>query len=134
MKGRCACGRVTLELPRRPDYINICNCGLCRPTGTACGYYAPDELTVSGETREFQRDDLDDVWLIQHFCPDCGSATHWTPTERAPPGRIGVNMRLFPQDELSDVEVRYQDGRAVFTADDEFVTTATGRIGDGKAF
>ena len=30
MKGRCACGRVTLELPGRPDYINICNCDFCR--------------------------------------------------------------------------------------------------------
>jgi hypothetical protein len=134
MKGRCACGQVTLALPARPDYINICNCGLCRPTGTACGYYRPEELTLTGEVRGFQRDDLDDVWLTSHFCPNCGSTTHWTPANRAPLDRIGVNMRLFPLDDLEGVPVKYQDGRAVFTEDDEFITTATGHIGDGKAF
>lgn len=134
MKGRCACGEVTLEVPARPDYINICNCGLCRPTGTACGYYKPEELTLTGEVRDFQRDDLEDVWLISHFCPGCGATTHWTPTNRAPRDRIGVNMRLFPQDELEAVPVKYQDGRAVITEEDEFITTATGHIGDGKAF
>lgn len=134
MKGHCACGRVQLELPRKPDYINICNCGLCRPLGTACGYFKPEELTLTGEVRGFQRDDIGDVWLTQHFCPNCGSATHWTPTDRAPPGRIGVNMRLFSQDELAGVTVKYQDGRNVVDENDEFVTTATGIIGDGKAF
>ena len=36
--------------------------------------------------------------------------------------------------ELEGVPVKYQDGRAVFTEDDAFITTATGHIGDGKAF
>ena len=132
--GRCACGQVTLALPRLPEKINICNCGLCRPTGMACGYYRPDEPVIAGETRGFVRSDLSDVWLTLHFCPDCGSATHWTPAEGKAIDRMGVNMRLFPQDDLAGVPVFYQDGRAVIEETDEFTTTATGHIGDGRAF
>ena len=134
MKGSCICGGVTLELPRKPEYINICNCRLCRSTGGAFGYFTPGELTLAGETTSFQRDDLPEAWLTLHFCPRCGSATHWTPTARTAADRIGVNMRLFAQDELGGIEVRYQDGRAVLDETDDFITTATGRIGDGKAF
>lgn len=134
MKGGCVCGGVTFVLPRRPDYINICNCRLCRSTGGAFGYFAPEELTVTGETKGFQRDDLPDIWLTLHFCPRCGSATHWSPTGRTDLGRIGVNMRLFSQEDLDGIEVRYQDGRGVIDETDEFVTTATGTFGDGKAF
>lgn len=134
MKGSCICGGVTLGLPRRPDYINICNCRLCRSTGGAYGYFKPEELTIAGETRGFERDDLPEVWLTMHFCPTCGSATHWTPSGKTELGRIGVNMRLFAQDELEGIEVRYQDGRNVIDESDDFITTATGAIGDGKAF
>lgn len=134
MKGSCICGGVTLALPRKPDYINICNCRLCRSTGGAYGYFKPEELTIAGETRGFERDDLPEVWLTMHFCPTCGSATHWTPSGKTELGRIGVNMRLFAQDELEGIEVRYQDGRGVIDESDDFITTATGAIGDGKAF
>ena len=134
MKGSCICGGVTLGLPRRPDYINICNCRLCRSTGGAYGYFKPEELTIAGETRGFERDDLPEVWLTMHFCPTCGSATLWTPSGKTELGRIGVNMRLFAQDELEGIEVRYQDGRGVIDESDDFITTATGAIGDGKAF
>ncbi len=134
MKGSCICGGVTLALPRKPDYINICNCRLCRSTGGAYGYFKPEELTIAGETRGFERDDLPEVWLTMHFCPTCGSATHWTPSGKTELGRIGVNMRLFAQDELEGIEVRYQDGRNVIDESDDFITTATGAIGDGKAF
>ena len=98
------------------------------------GYYAPQDLNMTGETKGFQRGDIDNVWLTLHFCSRCGSATHWTPTGRADLDRIGVNMRLFALNELEGIEVRYQDGRAVMSETDEFVTTAIGRIGDGKAF
>lgn len=134
MKGSCVCGGVLVELARKPDYINICNCRLCRSTGGAYGYFAPEEFTIVGETKGFQRGDLPEVWLTMHFCPHCGSATHWTPAGTTEPGRIGVNVRLFPQEELEGIEVRYQDGRGVIDETDEFVTTATGHIGDGKAF
>jgi len=134
MEGRCLCGGVTITLPRPPEYINMCNCRLCRSLGTACGYYGPDDVSVAGELRGFERGDLGTIWITQHFCPICGSATHWSPTGRAPRDRMGVNMRLFAIEDIAGVEVRYVDGRSVESDEDEFLTLAIGHIGDGRAF
>lgn len=134
MKGRCLCGAVTIETAGRPEYVNICNCRMCRCNGTACAYFRPDDVTISGETRGFERTDIGDVWLTSHFCPICGSTTHCTPTKNAPLDRMSVNVRLFPMEQLEGIEVRYQDGQSVESADDEFVTIAIGHMGDGKAF
>ena len=29
MKGTCPCGGVTVTLPRKPEYLNSCDCTLC---------------------------------------------------------------------------------------------------------
>lgn len=132
--GQCLCGQVAVTLSRRPGYINMCNCRLCRATGAAWGYFDRSEVTVTGQTAQFVRSDMDDPWLTIHFCPRCGSTTHYDATPAHPSDRLGVNTRLFAQDALDGVPVTYQDGRAVMTEDDHFVTTGSGTIGDGKAF
>ncbi len=134
MKGSCLCGCVTLALPRSPDYIHLCNCRLCRSSGAAWGYFDPAEVKVDGEVAGYSREDLDDPWLVLHFCPRCGATTHYTASGAHPLDRIGVNTRLFAQDEIDGVGVSYRDGRCVFDEDDEFIETGTGHIGDGKAF
>lgn len=45
-----------------------------------------------------------------------------------------MNGRLFPMNQLEGIEVCYQDGQAAEAGDDEFVTIATGHMGDGKSF
>ncbi len=134
MIGHCLCRRVRIEVPGTPDQIGICNCRLCRSSGAAWGYFDPAEVKVDGEVSDYSREDLDDPWLVLHFCPRCGATTHYTASGAHPLDRIGVNTRLFVQDELDGVEVSYQDGRCVFDEDDEFIETGTGHIGDGKAF
>lgn len=134
MNGECLCRGVCVTVAARPDYINICNCRFCRSSGAAWGYYERAQVTVAGETREFTRDDIDDAWLIKHFCPTCGATTHYSATPQHPSERVGVNMRLFLQDDLAGIEARFEDGRQVDREDDDFVCTAQGRIGDGTAF
>jgi hypothetical protein len=134
VNGGCACGAVRVEVATAPDHVAICNCGLCRPLGAAWAYYAPEHVHVAGSTRTFQRDDIAEPWLTVHFCPNCGTATHYLPTRSARLDRMAVNSRLFREEELDGVPAIWQDGRAVETEHDAFITTGTGRIGDGKAF
>jgi hypothetical protein len=133
LKGECLCRRVSVEVPAAPSYINICNCKFCRKSGAAWAYYDDHTITIVGETRQFIRDDID-AWLVAHFCPTCGATTHYTPTAAHQSERTGVNTRLFEQDLLAGIEVRFQDGRNVVDENDRFVVTATGHIGDGSAF
>ena len=111
MKGSCVCGRVTVETGRAPDYVNFCDCTLCRKIGAAWAYYAPDEVTVSGATTAFARPEFATPACVAHFCPTCGSTTHWSASEHYPPTRMGVNVRLFEEIELQGIEARFPDGR-----------------------
>lgn len=129
MIGQCPCGQVTVEIDEAPDYINICNCGFCRPAGAAWGYFRLAQVKVTGETRTFRRTDLPEPKLDLHFCANCGATTHYINFGQPERDRMAVNTRLFVQDELDGIEVRYLDIRG-----EEMISTADGRIGDGIAF
>ena len=111
---RCHCGRATIRLPRKPDYVNHCNCSLCATTGWRGIYYASDELTIAGEFDEYVREDLSpgETFLKVLRCAHCGNPTHWVPLADPPHKRMGVNARLVDPALLAGVEVREIDGRS----------------------
>ncbi len=110
MKGRCACGAVSVSLTRKPEYINFCNCGLCRRTGGAWSYFQAGEIQVHGPLSDFRRSDIDEVCLTTQFCPGCGSVVRSVPLPAFDEGRVGINMRLFEPDDLEGIETRFPDG------------------------
>jgi hypothetical protein len=111
----CHCGAVRLDVHRRPDFIHECNCSLCSKVGARWSYFSPEEVSIEGHTRSYSRADKQEPGVSVHFCPICGSTTHFrlTPAAVARHGdvQIGVNMRLLGDDELHGVELRFPDGR-----------------------
>ena len=110
MKGTCPCGGVTVTVPGPPEFLNACNCTLCWRLGTLWGYYDPADVTVEGETKAFQRSDIE-VWLDTNFCPTCSAVVSWTAVRELGEPRMGVNMRLFEPQELLGLPVRFPDNR-----------------------
>lgn len=110
MKGRCACGAIVVALARRPEWINRCDCSVCLRLGAAWGYFRPNEVTISGETSRFVRTDVPKAYSTFHFCPACGSTTHWSRLRENQKPQTGINMRLFEPDDLQGIEVRFSDG------------------------
>jgi hypothetical protein len=112
----CHCGQVRIEIPKRPDYINACNCTLCSKAGAQWAYFPPSEVRVEGATKGYSRQDKDDPAVNIHFCTNCGSTTHFvlTPSAIAKFGNVqfGVNMLLADEKDLAGTELRYPDGRA----------------------
>jgi hypothetical protein len=107
---------VTITIPAKPDYVNDCNCTLCRKAGILWGYFDPADVRVDGETERYTRADSEDPSVALHFCGRCGCTTHWTATAAfvrrvGEDNRMGANMRLFPPDVLRGVEIRFPDGR-----------------------
>lgn len=89
---------------------------------------------MEGNTSTYQRDDLGyDPWCEVRFCPRCGTTTHFVVIQPDLKG-IGINMRLFEQDELDGIEMRYYDSRSFSRGGEEAKLTGTGKIGDGCAF
>jgi hypothetical protein len=79
----CHCGRIRIALERRPDFIHECNCTMCSKTGARWGYFHPSEVTVAGSGTGYCREDKDDPNAQLHFCPTCGSTTHFVLTASA---------------------------------------------------
>ena len=112
----CHCGQVRIEIAKRPEFINECNCTLCSKLGARWGYFHPSEVHVAGAASGYSRDDKGDPGAEFHFCAKCGSTTHFTMTPSAVSkfgnSLLGVNMWLADESDLTGVEVRYPDGRA----------------------
>lgn len=112
----CHCGRVTVQIAKRPDFIHECNCTLCQKTGAIWGYFEPAEVTIQGETAGYSRDDKAEAGVAVRFCSKCSATTHFelTDTAIAKFGNtmLGVNMRLADEKYLHGIELRYPDGRS----------------------
>ncbi|HEY3815463.1 MAG TPA: hypothetical protein VGL66_19760 [Caulobacteraceae bacterium] len=112
----CLCGRVSITIPRRPDYINECNCTLCSKTGARWAYFHPSEVVVEGATRSYRRSDKQAPSVDVHFCETCGVTTHFTLTDSAVAQwgnvQLGVNLRLADEKDLAGAELRFPDGLA----------------------
>jgi hypothetical protein len=108
----CHCGRTTIRLPRKPDYINVCNCTMCTKLGWRCIYYGSDELEITGDHDAYVRGDLREVYLQVMRCSHCGVPTHWVPLNDPPHERMGVNAALVDETVLEGIEVRLIDGRS----------------------
>lgn len=112
----CHCGKVRVQIRKRPGYIHECNCTLCSKSGALWAYFHPAEVNVEGDTKRYRRGDKDDPAAEIHFCGNCGSTTHFALTESAASRLgntiIGVNLRLADESNLAGIELRYPDGRA----------------------
>ena len=74
----CSCGQLRARAEGDPIRVSVCHCLACqRRTGSAFGVqarFAPDQVTVSGASRLWERTADDDGELRRYwFCPECGS-------------------------------------------------------------
>lgn len=116
MTSICACGAVSVTIDTKPEFINDCNCSLCRKTGGAWGYFPSAAVKTAGRTVPFVRADKAAPAVEIHSCETCAVTTHFVLTtsfkEQNPAvDQAGVNMRLFDPDDLKGVEVRYPNGK-----------------------
>lgn len=116
MTANCLCGAVSVMIEAKPDFINDCNCSLCRKAGGAWGYFPSSLVTTTGNTVPFMRPDKDPPAVEVHSCANCATTTHWVLTKsfkerNKSVDQMGVNMRLFDPDELKGVEVRFPNGK-----------------------
>ena|ERR1700761_76943 len=116
LKLSCLCGQVRIELPKRPDFINACNCLLCSKTGAHWAYFHPSDVGIAGATKGYRREDKAAPAAEIRFCATCGATTHFVLTETAVAQfgnvQMGVNMRLADEADLAGIALRYPDGRA----------------------
>ena len=103
----CLCGGVRIEVAKRPDFINECNCTLCSKSGARWAYLHPSEVGIEGTTKGYSREDKEDPAAEIRFCANCGSTTHFILTASAVSkfgnSQIGVNVRLADEKDLAGI-------------------------------
>ena len=101
----CLCGQVRLDVPKRPAFINECNCTLYRKSGARWAYFDPADVGIEGMTKGYSRKDKDDPAAEIQFCANCGSTTHCILTASATSkfgnSKLGVNILLADDRELA---------------------------------
>ena len=65
----CLCGAIRIAASGQPNRVGLCHCMDCRKHHGALFFAAAifpaDQVTITGETREYKS---------RHFCPTCGSS------------------------------------------------------------
>ncbi len=105
----CDCGRVQLEVPSIPNYLNQCGCSLCSRYGVLWAYYTRDTVRVIGEPGATQIYCRGEKTLEFHRCAVCGCITHWVAIDPSI-AKMGVNGRLLRARDTAGVLIRASSG------------------------
>lgn len=77
LRARCACGEVEVAVGGRPLSMLMCACEDCqKATGSghsAFALFRGQDVTVTGETRSFERPSNSGATFTRWFCPRCGT-------------------------------------------------------------
>lgn len=78
----CSCGQLSARVEGDPLRVSVCHCLACqRRTGSVFGAQARfgrEQVTVSGEAREFVRIGDEGGKAIFRFCPACGATVYYS--------------------------------------------------------
>ncbi len=100
--GGCLCGAVRYSCSAEPAMAGHCHCEDCRRSSGSghCSHLGVPaaSVTLSGETRGYDRAADSGNVVTRHFCPTCGSAVY--STNAAMPG-----MWFMRASSLDDLEV-----------------------------
>ena len=97
LDGACLCGAVTVALAQPPARVNMCHCASCqRRSGSPFGmavWLATEDVTISGETRDYTHSSDKGRATTNRFCPACGSTIAYQAALN--PGQVAVPAGIF---------------------------------------
>ena len=108
IKLQCHCGNIGMEVKQLPDLLGDCNCSICRRYKSLWGYYAPEDVTITGE--ELSSYIWGDKDVDFRRCSNCGCVTHYITTDKCPTKILAVNFRMADPGVYKTVTIRAIDG------------------------
>lgn len=106
----CHCGNLKIEVSP-PTQVTRCNCSICSRYQALWGYYDPDEVVVSTGPAGEDTYIWGDKMLEFVRCANCGCVSYYRMVPGTPDPKVGVNFRMLPEEQISEVPVRHFNGR-----------------------
>jgi len=102
--GRCACGAVTFEFDKDPDFVASCHCLDCKKASggemaTFFGVPQEDFTLISGKPKSHHYIAASGKGLDRNFCPGCG-ARLFTSNLESFPGLVFVTLGSLDRPDL----------------------------------
>ncbi|MBT8142604.1 MAG: GFA family protein [Gammaproteobacteria bacterium] len=114
LRGACHCGKIKFEYLIVPEYLNDCNCSICRRLGALWAYADSSQIEIHCD----QTDLINYVWgdksLAFCSCKYCGCTTHWKNLDPEKFTRMAVNARMMDPMAIKEIPVRQFDGADTF--------------------
>lgn len=111
IKSSCHCGAIKLEIDGElPENLTSCNCSICRKSASLMGYYHPKNVKRIANIQSINRYIWGDKCLAFISCTHCGCFIHWESINPNFTERMGVNVRLFENVDISKIPIRRFDG------------------------
>lgn len=97
MRGRCLCGKVSVEAEPPEHQAHACHCTMCRRwTGSALICVTVPESAIRVEGREHIRTIQSSDWAERAWCDGCGSGLWYRITMEGPlNGTYEIPLGLF---------------------------------------
>lgn len=112
MKLTCHCTNIQITVAV-PEELNSCNCSLCSRYQSLWGYYRPTDVEIETGNAGKSIYAWSDHEIQFVRCANCGCATHYRTMPSDPDPIIGVNFRMAPEEDLTEIPVRYSNGRSL---------------------
>lgn len=109
-EGGCLCGAVRYRTSGTPRRISACSCRACQlrsggPLGLAVYFDDADIEFLQGELRSVERTSDAGRWVVNEFCPSCGTTVTWT--GEFLPGRRAIAAGTFDEPSFWAVPERF---------------------------
>lgn len=119
LSASCHCGAVVIEVHELPERLIDCNCSICRRYSALWGHLTRAQATIHCDPNT-QSSYLCNDRVIKFFhCNACGCVTHYDSVDEGPDQPLAINFRMFRENEIEAMEVRYFDGADTWTIIDK---------------
>ena len=108
VRAACHCTAVRFEIAEHPSWVLDCNCTICRRYGALWTYFrGPDQAKLLTKPAPDATEAY--LWAARsigfHRCKTCGCVTHLQAADAAMPVIFGLNARLIPTLDPTQVRV-----------------------------
>jgi hypothetical protein len=112
-KGSCHCGNVMFEVEGELGEVTDCNCSICSRKGALLWFVPRARLRLLTPESALSTYSFRTHRIKHRFCPTCGIHPFGEGTDPAGNAMAAINVRCLEGVDLSGLQVKHFDGKAL---------------------